>query len=121
MMKTVVWKLLVLMVCLSACKKEKEELAPENPVEQTPSEKGTLAFWISSDIGCGSIFVEVPGTIGVYISRYHSNEPDCSTSGVATLKVDPGTYTYKAACPGYSWTGTVTVAKNGCAKVLVGN
>jgi hypothetical protein len=75
---------------------------------------GQATFWIQSDLGCGSITVNISGYGSATISSYYTSTPDCGSSGTATFTLPAGTYGFTASCTDLNWEGTVTVSEGGC-------
>lgn len=80
---------------------------------------GSAIFWISEDLGCGFITVELLGETGTITNYTTGSAPACGTTGFATFTDVPvGTHDFYASCNGSQWTGyTVTITNNGCTKI----
>lgn len=77
---------------------------------------GQGTFWTQSDLGCGSITVNVSGYGSKTISSYHSSgAPDCGSGGAATFDLPAGTYNYNASCSNETWEGTITINPESCS------
>jgi hypothetical protein len=96
------------------------------PIELTNSSGGGGSttgqglFWVSSDLGCGNISVNVNG-ITRTVSGYHSSAPNCGDSGAATFSLSPGTYSFSASCNGKSWSGNINIVAGSCSKIQLTN
>ncbi|MFZ4796762.1 MAG: hypothetical protein ACOYMA_04665 [Bacteroidia bacterium] len=77
---------------------------------------GSIVFWVGSDLGCGTVKVNLNGSTG-NISSYYSSSPSCGASGCANFTLPPGSYSYSASCGSYTWSGTVNATSNGCYKL----
>ncbi len=64
--------------------------------------------------------VNIGGKTGS-ITSYYSTSPSCGASGCAIFTLPIGSYSYSASSTfGLStWSGTVTVTKNGCLLTLL--
>jgi hypothetical protein len=71
----------------------------------TGSSNPQIVFWVGKDFGCGNIKVTFNGTTK-YISQYYSSTPEYGASGCASFTVNPGTYSWKAECGNWTWSGT---------------
>jgi len=87
------------------------------------TDSGQVVLW--SKAGCGGgtsttpINVSVNGKAG-QITQFNANEPTtCDPAGRFFVKLPVGTYPWVAKCGTDSVSGTVTVTKGGCTKVLV--
>jgi hypothetical protein len=97
-----------ILVCLIlfGCTKEKIE-------QDLPEQDGKVAFWVASDLQCGTIAVVINGRTEL-ITSAQITKPNCGASGTATFTLSPGTYTYSASCSGVSWNGEVSVTSGEC-------
>ena len=78
---------------------------------------GNATFWLASDLGYGSITVNVNG-ISQKITKYSAYTPSCGTSGFANFSLLPGTYSFTATGDGGGkWSGTITVSSGSCSKM----
>jgi hypothetical protein len=87
------------------------------------TDSGQVVLW--SKAGCGGgtsttpINVSVNGKTG-QITQFGATEPTtCDPAGRYFVKLPVGTYPWTAKCGTDSISGTVTVTKGGCSKVLV--
>ncbi len=79
---------------------------------------GQGMFWIASDLGCGTINVNINGVTRSITSFYSSGAPaNCGASGTATFSLNPGTYNYSASCSGKTWSGTIAITSGGCTRI----
>ena len=80
---------------------------------------GKALFWFNADGAGGTTTVIVNGLAGYITKYYPTYNPDCGSDGCATFTLPVGTYSFQAASSKYTWTGNVTVTKNGCSKHLL--
>ena len=80
---------------------------------------GQVMFWLQSDLGCGSITVNVSGYGSKIISSYYSaGVSSCGADGCATFSLPDGNYSYTASCSGgTTWSGTVNSSRGYCNKI----
>lgn len=78
---------------------------------------GSVVFWVQTDMGCGTIEVNLSGFTQIISSSY-SSSPDCGDIGCATFSLAPGNYTYSASCSQYTWgPSTVNITSGGCLRL----
>ena len=82
----------------------------------TPS-SGQGMFWTASDQNCGPITVTINGQSKTITSYYSSVTPSCGANGCANFSLPAGTYSYKATCSSYQWSGSITITAGGCFKM----
>jgi hypothetical protein len=92
-----------------------------NPVPPVSADSGQVVLWSKSGCGGGTGPVTVSvGTKSGTISQFFGTEPTtCDPAGAFSVKLPVGSYPLVATCGGDSITGTVTVVKNACTKVLI--
>ncbi|MEY4876674.1 MAG: hypothetical protein RL708_1823 [Bacteroidota bacterium] len=91
-----------------------------NEDDGTCQYKGKVTFWNDVISGLGIVVVVMADGTSGNITLDKSSTPSCGASGCFTYEAKPGTYTYSAAeaSPGTgTWSGTVTIASNGCTTV----
>ncbi len=83
---------------------------------------GSVKFWVAEDFGCGNITVDLSGRGSSVITGFFNSAPDCdnTNSGGNFDNLTPGNYTYTASCSGLSWSGSITIAPNGCLQLQLG-
>jgi hypothetical protein len=78
---------------------------------------GQVMFWVSSDLGCGFITINIAGISDTIDGYYESGSPSCGATSAATFQLPAGNYNFTASCDGLSWDGSVTVSSGGCFKM----
>jgi hypothetical protein len=78
---------------------------------------GQLMFWVSQDLGCGNISVQVSGGGSDTITGFYDSAPACGASASATFTLAPGTWSYSASCSSGTWSGSATVTAGGCSRM----
>jgi len=114
---------------ITSCKKEEPKVfgcTDPTSVNYNPSAtddngtcqyEGNVTFWYNSN--GTSATVNVGGKTG-YITQYYSTyNPSCGSSGCANFTLPVGSYSYTASSTWSTWSGTVTVTKNGCSLMLL--
>lgn len=81
------------------------------------SSTGNAMFWTSSDLGCGSISVNLSTSSATISQFYSSGTPECGASGCANFTLEPGTYNFTASCSSKNWSGSINITANGCARL----
>jgi hypothetical protein len=87
---------------------------------QNNDSEGTVSFYTKESIGYIDIYIGDYkfGTLTKYFSdpKY---SPTCSDTGDAmvTVRLETGTYKYKAVCGKLTWNGSFTITKEGCKKI----
>lgn len=85
-----------------------------------PVTTGLATFWLEEDLGCGPVYVSIPGYGTEEIYYYSSGgAPSCESEGYASFELEAGTYPYTASCSYRSWQGEVQVSRNSCNTVLL--
>ena len=79
--------------------------------------EGDVTFWYNSN--GTSATVKVGGKTGYITSYYSTYNPTCGSSGCANFTLPIGSYSYTASSTWSTWSGTVTVTKNGCMLMLL--
>jgi len=78
---------------------------------------GSAVFWYNS-AGTNAT-VTVGGQTG-YITQYYSGyNPNCGSSGCANFTLPTGIYSFYASSTFSTWSGNITITKNGCSKMLL--
>ncbi|MCF8463538.1 MAG: hypothetical protein K9G41_01750 [Flavobacteriales bacterium] len=78
---------------------------------------GSAVFWYNSTGTTAT--VNVGGQTG-YITQYYSSyDPGCGSGGCANFTLPTGTYSFYASSTFSTWSGNVTITKNGCSKMLL--
>lgn len=79
---------------------------------------GEISFYTMSDLGCGTITVNVSGYASKSVSSFYSSGiTNCNNTGCANYNLPPGSYSYTASCNGYSWGPlSFTITDGGCLK-----
>ena len=80
---------------------------------------GDAIFYTLSDLGCGTITVQLNGGSKSF-NQYYNSTPNCGASGCANFSNLPaGTYSYSASSSnGCTWpTSSITITSGGCSKV----
>ncbi len=81
----------------------------------TDTSNGSIAFYTTSDLGCGNITITVDGNNTQTLSQYFPQGiANCSQGTIFNLS--PGTHTYRASCNNYTWEDTFTIVANGCLR-----
>jgi len=84
-------------------------------VTQSGLPKGTISFWVGTDVTCGNIEVTLAG-VGTQTITLHysgSGNPGCGAAGTATFSDLPyGRYSYTATCGGDSRVGNITLDRS---------
>lgn len=82
--------------------------------------EGTISFYTKQNIGIIDVYIADYkfGTLTKYFSDPNFT-PNCGDVGDALISVrlEEGTYEYKAICGQIRWSGTFTITKEGCNKV----
>lgn len=78
---------------------------------------GSVVFWYNSAGTNATVYIN--GQTGLVTSYYSGFDPTCGSSGCANFTLNTGTYSWSASSTFSNWSGTVTVYKNGCSKVLL--
>jgi len=79
--------------------------------------EGDVTFWYNS--GGTQATVIVDGKTRYITQYYPTYNPDCGSMGCANFTLPVGTYSYYASSTWSTWTGNVTVTKNGCSLMLL--
>lgn len=82
---------------------------------------GQVMFWVSNDLGCGFITVNIAGISDTIDGYYSSGSPSCGATSAATFQIPAGSYNFTASCDGLTWDGTVTVSADSCFKMELTN
>jgi hypothetical protein len=78
---------------------------------------GSAVFWYNSNGTTAT--VNVGGLTG-YITQYYSGyNPTCGSGGCANFTLPVGTYSFYAQSTFSTWSGNITITKNGCTKMLL--
>lgn len=78
---------------------------------------GDATFWYNSN---GTTATVTVGGYTRYITAYYSTyNPSCGSSGCANFTLPTGTYSYYASSTFSTWSGNITVSKNGCTRILL--
>lgn len=128
-MKKFILPLVLFIALIGGCKKEEEKIfgctdpssSNYNPVANTDNGTceytGDVTFWYNSN-GTNAT-VTIGSRVGYITQYYPSYNPTCGSSGCANFTLDVGSYYYYAESSFSTWSGTVYVSKNGCARVLL--
>ena len=79
--------------------------------------EGNVTFWYNSNITNAT--VNVGGKTGYITHYYPTYSPSCGSSGCANFTLPVGSYYYTASSTWLTWSGTVSVTKNGCSLMLL--
>ncbi len=78
--------------------------------------EGNITFWYNST---GTTATVTIGGQTRYITKYYPTyNPTCGSEGSANFTLEVGTYSYYASSTWNTWSGNVTVTKNGCSLML---
>jgi hypothetical protein len=79
---------------------------------------GDVVFWSPNTVStnCGDITVTCNGVSKVITTYTSASAPDCGAAGVANFNFLAGTYSYTATCDWKTWSGSITITPNICAK-----
>lgn len=98
--------------------RENERREAEYRRRNTSSEDGNVSFHTSyGESGDTKIYIE--GQYVGTLTKYFKDKtyiPECGQDGTLSIRLGVGTYNYTASDNKYTWKGTVTVTKNGCAR-----
>ena len=78
---------------------------------------GQAVFWYNSNGSNATVYVG--GQTG-YITNYYSTyNPNCGSNGCANFTLPVGSYSFSASSTWSTWSGNITITKNGCSKMLL--
>lgn len=119
----------VLLTTIMGCQKEPVKIfgctdpsatnynSSANTDNGTCSYSGRVTFWYNSNGTNATVYV---GGYVAYVTQYYPTyDPSCGSSGCANFTLPPGTYSYSASSTWSSWSGYVTITKNGCAMICL--
>ena len=84
-------------------------------VTQSGLPKGTITFWVGTDVTCGNLEITLAGvgTQTITLRYSGSGNPGCGAAGTATFTDLPyGRYSYTATCSGSSRVGNITLDRS---------
>lgn len=76
---------------------------------------GQLLVWTALN-NFGTIAVSIDNVSAGNITQRYGTAPECGAVGSVTSTLKVGTHTITASNSSYTWSGTITVAKNQCSK-----
>jgi len=77
--------------------------------------KGNIAFYTTTDRGCGSISITVDGSTTRNLNQFFPQGiNDCSQGVIFSLT--PGSHTFSATCGQYSWNSSFNITTGGCLR-----
>src|SRR5690349_13179364 len=117
---------LMMISFLASCKKEQPTVfgctdpsatnysSAANTDNGTCEYTGKAMFWYNSNGTSATVYVG--GYTGSITQYYAGYDPNCGASGCANFTLPIGTYSFYAESTFSTWSGTITVTKNGCSK-----
>lgn len=93
-----------------------EDASPDLSSYQNTADEGTITFFTHYG-SSGNTKINIEGIYAGELSIYFSDmgyTPPCGANGTLSLRLNAGTYNFKANDDRYTWSGQITVKANDC-------